>query len=163
MATLPPTPQAFGLSLDSLAAEISQVRAFIDLMKREQTFLKQGETEALLPLIERKNELSHLLAERARSREADLNHLGFPPGRPGMDAWLNRAGDGSLRDAWQTLLELAAEARDINTVNGKLIGLHMSHHQQAFETLMRAADRAMTYGPDGQQQTGLGGRFLGSA
>jgi flagella synthesis protein FlgN len=81
-----------------------------------------------------------------------------------MDAWLARNDpDGKLRASWQSLLALAAQARNLNILNGKLIGLHMQHNQQAFTALMNASNRAMTYGPDGQQQVGLGGRILGTA
>jgi flagellar biosynthesis/type III secretory pathway chaperone len=61
------------------------------------------------------------------------------------------------------LLRLAAAARAINETNGTLISLHVQRNQQAFTALMAAANQVMTYGPDGQQQTGIGGRILGTA
>ncbi len=148
---------------EALSAEIGTIREFIDLLRREQDLLKQGETETLLPLIESKNSLANALASLAQAREANLAGYGFPSGRAGMEAWVDKAGLADLRQSWHTLLTLAAEARELNQLSGKLIGLHMNHNQQAFAAMMRATDRAMTYGPDGQQQTGLGGRILGTA
>ena len=146
-----------------LRAETAKLREFIELLKREQEFLKQGNTDALLTLIDSKNVLAGQLATLAQERENDLSRLSLPAGRAGMEAWAQRIGKDEARQAWQTLLTLATEARELNVLNGKLIGLHMNHNQQAFAALMGASDRAMTYGPDGQQQTSLGGRILGSA
>lgn len=154
-----PAPQS-GNPLDE---EVGKIREFIALLQREQELLKTGDTEALLPLIETKTSLANRLAALAQGREGFLKRQGLAGGRAGMEVWLERHGNPAQRKAWQTLLELAAEARDLNITNGKLIGLHMRHNQQAFAALMSATDRAMTYGPDGQQTTGLGGRILGSA
>lgn len=148
---------------DNLVAEIGKLKEFIVLLKREQDFLKAGDTESLLPLIDTKTLLSNALASYAAARETTLKQHGLPAGRSGMEDWLNRHGQPPHKQAWQTLLTLASEARELNILNGKLIGLHMSHNQQAFNALMGATDRAMTYGPDGQQHTGGGGRILGKA
>ncbi len=148
----------------TLNEEINRLKEFIGLLEREQDLLKQGDTESLLPLIETKTSLANSLAAFAQARAEQLNRLGLDTGRAGMEAWLARNDQGGkLREAWQTLLDLAAQARNLNITNGKLIGLHMQHNQQAFNALMSATNRAMTYGPDGQQQTGLGGRILGTA
>lgn len=148
---------------DALDAEISKLKDFIALLQREQDFLKAGDTDSLLPLIDTKTLLSNTLAGYATAREAALKQQGLPVDRSGMEAWLKRHGQPSHQQAWQTLLTLAAEARELNSLNGKLIGLHMSHNQHAFNALMGATDRAMTYGPDGQQHSGGGGRILGTA
>lgn len=147
----------------ALGEEIGKLRQFIDLLQHEQALLTRGDTEALLPLIEQKNGLASALGAYAQMRENELARLGLPAGRAGMEAWLARCGENAPRGDWQALLALAGQARDINAANGKLIGLHMQHNQQAFNALMGAAGRAMTYGPDGQQQIGGGGRTLGSA
>lgn len=148
---------------DILGAELGKLKEFIVLLKREQDFLKAGDTESLLPLIDTKTLLSNALAGYAAARESALSQLGLQTGRGGMEDWLHRHGQPPHQQAWQTLLALASEARELNILNGKLIGLHMSHNQQAFNALMGATDRAMTYGPDGQRHTGGGGRILGTA
>lgn len=72
---------------------------------------------------------------------------------------LNRiSADEAMR--WR---ELASEARSLNETNGKLIAMRLQHNRQALNVLMTAADAVATYGPDGQQQSALGGRILGSA
>ncbi|MEW6164194.1 MAG: flagellar protein FlgN [Pseudomonadota bacterium] len=153
------TPQPGG----PLGEEVNKLREFIALLKREQELLTRGDTDALLPLIESKTNLANALGALAQARENHLSRQGLPGSRAGMESWLASHGSPGMRQAWDTLLELAAEARSLNITNGKLIGLHMQHNQQAFAALMSATDRAMTYGPDGQQQAGLGGRILGKA
>ncbi len=146
-----------------LDVEVAALESFVALLRREQDLLAAGDTERLLSLIEDKNALANRLAALAQAREAHLGRGGFPAGREGMEGWLARHGTPAQRATWAALLKLAAEARALNETNGKLIGLHMRHNQQAFAALMSATDRAMTYGPDGQQTAGLGGRILGKA
>lgn len=149
-----------------LGEEIARLKEFIALLQREQELLAKANTEALLALVDGKTALADTLAAFSLARENLLAQLGLPNGRAGMTAWLARAGSDKSRQAWQELLDLAAQARSLNETNGKLIALHLQQNQQAFAALMQAANRAMTYGPDGQQQssaTGLSGRILGTA
>ena len=157
-----PTDPTTGIGA-ALDGEIARLREFIDLLHREQELLKGGDTEALLALIESKNALANALAELSRTRESRLRTLGLAADRSGMETWLARNGKDSERLAWAELLELTATARDLNTLNGKLIGMHMQHNQQALAALLSAADNATTYGPDGQQLSGIGSRSLGKA
>jgi flagella synthesis protein FlgN len=80
-----------------------------------------------------------------------------------MEAWLGGQDGAGSRDAWNRLRALAAEARSLNDTNGRLIGIHLENNQQALAVLLSAANQAATYGPDGQQKPGGGGRSLGSA
>lgn len=108
------------------------LRAFIDVLRREQALLTEGSVEDLAPLIAEKTALADRLNRMPDSKEAALR-------------------------------ELAAEARALNETNGKLIALRLQQNRKALDILLAAADNATTYGPDGQQQTGLGGRILGKA
>lgn len=150
--------------LAQIGEELAKIKEFLALLQQEQEFLARGDTEALLPLIDAKTTLTNQLGEYAQTREAHLKVIGLPAGRPGMQAWLERSGTPIERKQWQELIDQATKIRALNETNGKLIALHMQHNQQAFNALMAAANRAnTTYGPDGQQHTGLGGRILGKA
>lgn len=59
--------------------------------------------------------------------------------------------------------DLISQAGALNEANGKLIAMRLRHNQQALNVLLAAADTAATYGPDGQQQSGVGSRILGKA
>lgn len=153
-------------SIARLDEEIGTLREFVALLQREQELLARADTESLLALIDGKTALANALADFSQVRENLFAQLELPPGRAGMTVWLDQSGNDKQRGTWQALLELAAQAHALNQTNGKLIALHLSQNQQAFAALMQAANRAMTYGPDGQQQvgtSGLGGRILGTA
>lgn len=149
-----------------LADELLALRQFVELLKTEQTALIGGDADGLVALIDKKSALAARLSDFAQRREAALAASMLPVGRTGMDAWLAAIPpDATASKNWQELLPLAIEARNLNEINGNLIGTRLQHNQQALAALMSATERAMTYGPDGQTLTsaGGGGRMLGSA
>jgi flagellar biosynthesis protein FlgN len=149
-----------------LADELVALRDFVALLKTEQATLVEGNADGLDTLIAKKSALAARLTDCAQRRETALAASKLPAGRAGMDAWLAAIpADATARKNWQELLPLAAEARNFNELNGKLIGTRLQHNQQALAALMSATERAMTYGPDGQTSTRQdgGGRILGSA
>lgn len=158
---MPSSPQAASLA-SLLASELQVLESFVVLLEREQELLAGGATELLTALSAEKSGTARELSRLAAERDGELSRLGHAPGRDGMEAWTGAAGSNS-RDNWLRLLDLAAQARALNEANGKLIGLQLQHNQQALNILMSAVDQAVTYGPDGQQKPGGGGRSLGSA
>lgn len=148
-----------------LLEETNEVQVFVELLSQEQTLLSTaGTAESLLPLVERKSICVARLKTLSDRREQLLLAGTGQAGRGAMDAWLalNPPSD-EIRSMWKELLALAAEAKSLNETNGKLIRIHWKHNQAALAALMSAANRAMTYGPDGQQKAGGGGRSFGSA
>lgn len=146
-----------------LSQELAALESFIALLRREQALLSAGASEGLTALAEEKSAAAITLGNLTHLRDRELARHHLPPGRAGMDAWtLSGAGSG-CQSRWDQLLALAAEARALNETNGKAIALHLQHNQQALSVLMAAADKAATYGPDGQARAGIGGRSLGSA
>ncbi len=148
-----------------LADELASLRSFVTLLKTEQATLVEGNADGLAALIETKSGLAAHLTDSAQRREAALAAAQMPAGRAGMEAWLAALpANATATKEWHELLALAAEARSLNELNGKLIGTRLQHNQQALAALMSATERAMTYGPDGQTLARPGGgRMLGSA
>lgn len=146
-----------------LAGELAALREFVTLLQEEQSALLDGKGDGLAALVEKKSALAGRLTDCAGQREAALAGLGLPAGRDGMEAWLATAA-AAARNDWQELLPLAATARNLNELNGKLIGTRLQHNQQALTALMGATAQAMTYGPDGHARPPAGsGRSRGSA
>lgn len=156
-------PRPLAVPAATLDEEVAKLREFIAILEREQALLTQADIDALMPLVDVKTGLANTLAALSLERGEALARAGLPENRAGMESWLKERGTDRQRRAWQELLTLAADARAINETNGKLIDLHAQRNQQAFAALMSAANQVMTYGPDGQQQTGLSGRVLGTA
>lgn len=147
-----------------LSAELAELKNFRSLLAEEQLLLQRGDAEALSSLTGKKSALAARLGELLHERETALLSLGFSTGRDGMETWLKQQNIAatSLTD-WQQLLVLADEARREHEINGKLISVQLQNNQQALAALMLAGGRPLTYGPDGQQRVGGGGRNLGSA
>lgn len=148
---------------DMLKAEADAVSAFVFLLGEEQSALKQGDADALPAIIERKAAATATLGPLSASRNALLETLGLGHDRAGIEEWLVRhPQDITARNHWQRLQDLAAEARELNRLNGELIHLRMGHNAQMLEAL-RAANRQDLYGADGQTTLGTPRRVIDSA
>ncbi len=157
------TAQAASTLASFLDRELRTLESFLVLLRQERALLETASIEPLGALAEEKTRLTVELARLADARDAELTRGGFGNGKDGMSAWCQSTAGAVGRNNWQRLLELAAEARTLNELNGKLIATRLQHNQGALAVLMAAADQAATYGPDGQPRTGSGGRSLGSA
>lgn len=147
-----------------LAEEAKELAGFVELLRQEQALLESGNIDPLPALAVQKAMVADQLTATSARREQALIEGGFSSGRDAVVRWLAAdAGKDQARDNWHRLLDLLATARTLNETNGKLIAVRMQHNQQALATLMSAADRLATYGPDGQQKTTGSGRSLGSA
>ena len=146
-----------------LGSEIAALRAFVSVLQEEQQALAAGQLERLLPLAQDKTQLSEKLSALDDDRMRAVGWRDAADHSEEMAAWLQSAGQPHLDIAWRQLLELAARARDLNAVNGRLIAERMRHNQQALAILLAAGDAADLYGPDGQPRLGNRGRSLGSA
>lgn len=156
MIPQPLNPVAFS----TLAEEESRVvEEFLHVLRQEQEALIAGQIDLILPLVGGKEAYCQRLDRFARQRLVLLSGSGLAAGAT-LNNWL-AAQDQRVKDAWQHLLKLAEEAKNLNRQNGQLISSRMQSNSQALNVLLSAADRASLYGPDGQPRTGMGGRMLG--
>lgn len=149
-----------------LVEEAAKLRSFLSLLEQEQHALTGGDVDRLIRLAEEKSALLTCLADLCAARNQALAAESLPPDRPGVEAWFERHPDPQFADAqraWQDLLVLAVKAREINRVNGQLIGARLAGNQQALSVLLAAANQAALYGPDGQAQPLGSGRSFGAA
>lgn len=140
--------------------EASRLRGFVDVLVHEEQLLIEGQADALLPLAEEKNQRYRQLQKINDDRTRLLARLGQQPSGAVIRALCQDAP--AALAAWDTVLELAREARDRNQRNGVLIVERMQHNQAALSTLLAAANQPQLYGPDGQSRPAGGGRSLGS-
>jgi len=102
-------------------------------------------------LTETKEASARRFAALADQREQLLHALGGPGDRAHMDDVA--ATDDELWQAWQTLLDVAEQARSLNLRNGALIDIHLRHTQQSLEALRAAAGISNVYTADGKPQS----------
>jgi flagella synthesis protein FlgN len=154
-------------TIDALLEQtIADLKRFIAVIASERSSLVSGNIDQLPAIAESKSALATRIASLEAQRDAALGAAGFDAGRTGMDAWLasNPAPSSmSRRNTWKLHLDLAAEARRENEINGKLIAAGLQQNQQALAALLGEEGNAGTYGADGQRKAGSGRRPLGSA
>jgi flagella synthesis protein FlgN len=149
--------------LEVVVREAELVERFVRLLEQEKTLLTEGRTEALTIAVEEKERLAADLNDLSQQRARHLIDHGYTPDRAGMAAW--SAGHAEHQEAvaaWNRTLSLAAQAKELNRVNGQLIQLHMQFTGQALEILLRKEGKLDLYGPDGRS-TASGDRQINDA
>ena len=136
--------------LSLLQNEAELIAQFTALLQQEQNALRQGSIEGLASFSEQKIPLTTQLETLAAERDAWLLTQGFASGRQGLEAWLGKQTSLSAANTWQQTLALAAEARELNRLNGELIRMHMQHTAGALEILQSSERSFDLYGPDGK-------------
>jgi flagella synthesis protein FlgN len=152
MATLASGPSS------SLVEEQQVTRNLLDLLQQEQGKLIEASIIGLPELIQAKALAVTQLTSLTKARHALLDAAGFSASENGMRDWI--AAHQPADTEWLTLLALGTEAREMNRINGMLIGRHMMRNQTELNILQGKTQRNNLYGADGQS-TGTGrGRGL---
>ncbi len=135
-----------------LLAERDGTAEFVNLLVNEQTVLRDGASELLEALSRNKAAMARRLSELAVLRTRFLALQGFSPDAAGMQSWISsHPQETGAATAWRSLQSLAAQARELNQVNGALIELQLRHNQQRLAALGKACGTPMLYGPQGQR------------
>jgi flagella synthesis protein FlgN len=144
-----PVPAELAQTVDS---EIAAAQCFLAFLEREQQMLVKGEVDDLLDLVRQKNKVAAELATLAARRSRLLAASGVASDGAGIAAWFAaHPEETGTRDAWSSLLAVAAQARELNRVNGELIQERLQSNAQALEALLGSnAAAGNLYGPDGQ-------------
>lgn len=145
-----------------LQSEILAVKRFVELLRSEQALLQVGDATSLNRITSEKSELIDRLGELAADRNAILVATGFATDGDGLESWVKN-GDATAREMRESLLALAAEAKELNRLNGQLIALRLTHTQEALNALTAGQARTALYGRDGQTSSPTGYRIIDSA
>lgn len=139
----------------SLSKEIAEFEGLHRLLREEQQALQAQDLDRVSSLaLEKNDRLGRLGAlGAARTRFLDANS------KDSTQIYL----DAAVRESWLRLLAHAAEARETNIVNGRLIAMQLRYTTGALAVLQQAASHLMCYGADGQAQALGGARTLASA
>ena len=143
----------------SINAECEATRNFIEILRREQLALRQADVSMLLPLAHEKAQQAQQLAQLSEARKRWLSMQGHAPDRSGVEDELRNFAGAS--EAWQEFIQLAETARQLNEINGNLVGQRLRYNQQAIAALQEATHVTGVYGCDGHTQPFSGGRQLG--
>jgi len=147
---------------DTLRAEIDAFTALGKVLEAEHAALIDADADGLLSLSQDKARAVERLAELAQARGLALRGLSLDPRTEGFRAGLAAQSD-DLLELWDTLISVAATARERNLDNGSLLSTRMTHNRAALDTLNAVARRHTVYGPDGQSILQSANRALGQA
>ncbi len=144
--------------------EIELVSRFVALLQKECEALQCAEVGTLpeiagekTPLIEQLNTLE--------MKRGQLLKAG--PGEnvsTAMSRWLEaNPKEQQIAADWKKLLDLAREAKRLNTLNSSLVKMHLNHTGEMLDVLTQQARKQALYGSNGQASQLSGSRIVDSA
>lgn len=142
--------------LACLEKEARLMKSFLQVLQEEAQVLEEGASEdQLAETTSRKNTLADEIVEAAAQRNGFLTKLGFETDGPGLNAAC--AQHPELVPARQALLDITAQARELNEANGRIIDVFLEHNQRTLETLRRLAGVGDIYDASGRTRPGSKG------
>ena len=144
-----------------LNQEKGALQRLIEKLRQEQALLSEASAEGMTEIISEKASIVAEMTTLAGNRHRQLAELGYTDDETGMQKWMNEQGSEADKDIWADLFELAQDAKELNRVNGLLIGKKLSVNQNALTVLQGKSGTGSFYGPDGQSSIKSSGRRLG--
>lgn len=129
--------------------EIETMRQLLALMQTEREHLVAADTDRLAGTTEQKDLALKRLSELGANRHAALTAAGVGLVPAELETWV-ASQHPDIRARWADLLVLAAEAKEINRVNGLLIARKLTLNQSERNVLSGNSKSTNLYGPDGQ-------------
>lgn len=137
-----------------LAREYEVTKALLTLLQQEQACLIEADVAGVTDLLNEKSMLVAQASDLAAARHHALAAAGFDASEAGMHSWI--AGlDSHIGPVqfWNSLKELAREAKEINRTNGLLINQHLARNEAALNILRGGEAGGNIYGPNGHTAT----------
>jgi flagella synthesis protein FlgN len=139
----------------TLHDEQQLMSSMLTLLRQEQSSLVDAHADGVAEATVRKSDAVAQLGALAARRHAALASAGFEAGEAGMEPWLAAHADAAARTAWDLLLQLTREAKELNRVNGMLVARQLAHNQTVLNAMRTpatadGATAAGLYGPGGQ-------------
>ena len=144
--------QPFLYFMKELETERNTLRAFIEILKKEENALVEGKIKKIDYLASDKSRLIEELIKLDDRRNEYLQKQGLSLTKNSINAWLTEqhSCQNEIKTLWNELLNLAKTAQQLNHSNGLIISNQLQHNQRAFAALNCAAGNVSLYGPKGQ-------------
>ena len=134
----------------NLQAELDAIRAFNEILQKEQRTLVSGDIEDLDFLASEKERLIEQLSNLNQQRNQFLSSHGLLTDADGMKKLFSIDDSYSESNTiWHELLELVTVTSQLNDTNGTLINTRLQHTQRSLTALQSAAGNISLYGPKG--------------
>ncbi|MDL4861260.1 flagella synthesis protein FlgN [Halomonas elongata] len=128
--------------------QTSRLDTLATLLEEERALLLTGQPDGrtLQRLADDKAHLHDLLESTEAKRAGIQQRLGYAPGPAGAR---QAAEDAECLPHWQATLDAARRVARLNTGNGHLLSVRMTHNQRTLDYIHRLADPD-TYAADGR-------------
>lgn len=134
----------------SFSTDITLVTALLKDLQDEQAALIAADMDAIEVMIDHRMELLQSLGAAARQRYDALAAHGFEASEKGMSDWLEQQSDAEMQKEWLAFQAQLIQAKEMNRVNGLLIGKHFQRNQERLDTLQGKGAQPQIYGKNGQ-------------
>lgn len=136
------------ITVISIDQEARTVDRLIEVLEQEQGCLIRADLERMEGLLQEKSTLLHTLQQLAQERYQQLAAAGYPGDESGMSDWLQHHNEHAGQGVWLRMQQALLKAKELNRINGVLIGRHVARNQQLLRALQGQSDQF--YGPSGQ-------------
>lgn len=130
--------------------ELNTIKAFNEILQKEQRALIMGNIEDLDFLASEKERVVGLLTSLDEQRKQYLVSCGLVADADGMKKLFSNDSYSESNKRWNELLELVAATNQLNETNGTLITTRLQHTQRSLAALQCAAGNISLYDPKGQ-------------
>lgn len=137
----------------SFEQDAQLVNSLLELLTREQSSLVVVDVDGIEALMEEKSELLQRINLAAKSRYSALAVSGFESNESGMTAWLKSQSYPALNAAWEKFQKSILQAKEMNRLNGILIGKHFNRNQQLLNHLQGNSSAGAVYSKSGQAKS----------
>ncbi len=141
-----------------LEQEAQAATQLLTILRRERKALGSRDLEAIGESAREKEEAITELERLATRQNELLGLVGIDPGARDLRGALRSAGLEGLAERWQVLLDVLAQCRQQNLINGGVIEMSRRFAQQVLEGLRGASPDGRLYGPDGDARGDSGSR-----
>lgn len=136
-----------------LKLDLQNSTRLAEVLTQERETLQQRDRSALAGLIEEKEQLLAKLNKSALLRSQWLGQLGLPATPASWQNLIDQQQDGTLSALWVDLDNKVKECRELNEVNGRLIGRSQQTLNKLLNILRGNKGSTQLYGRNGNAQT----------
>lgn len=132
-----------------LGLDLENSEKLKETLQQERSTLQQHDQQALPALVEQKDKLLAKLDQSAKLRTQWLQQLGCELSSKGWKDLITRQQDSKMLELWQALETSVTECRELNEINGRLIGRSQQSLTKLLNILRGNKAAPQLYGSDG--------------
>lgn len=135
-----------------LSLDLQHSTRLENVLREERLTLQQRDQQQLSALVEEKEQLLSKLDQSAKLRSQWLQQLGLKASADDWEKLVLKQQDPSLTDRFQALNDSIKNCRELNEVNGRLIGRSQQTLAKLLNIMRGTQATPQLYGSDGSTQ-----------